>query len=135
LPTKPRDLLAPVACIAACLALAACTDGATRIAGDLESAAGKLGRANGSAWTLKHVPESRPEGCAAAYSVQLTAASALVIWCKPSAGAGATSSHITTYHLRFVEVPQTWKIEKAAGDPLYIDLARQDGKAVVVGVR
>jgi len=45
------------------------------------------------------------------------------------------SSHTTTYHLRFVDVPQTFKLDKGAGEPTIIDLAKENGRVVVTAVR
>ena len=115
------------------MALAGCSDGATRIAFDLEDSAGELARSRAASATIEHVPDAWPEGCAGAYTLQLSARSVLVIWCK-DAGA-VQASHATTYHLRFVEVAQTFKIDKPAGGPVWIDLARGEGKPVVTAVR
>jgi hypothetical protein len=57
----------------------------------------------------------------------------LVIWCKKSGK--VTSSYSTTYHLRFVKVPQTFKLDKAAGEATIIELARENGAVLVTAVR
>ena len=67
--------------------------------------------------------------------MQFTANSALVIWCKKPDASAVQSSHTTTYHLRFVEVPRTYKLDKGAGEPTLIDLAKADGRVVVTAVR
>jgi hypothetical protein len=36
-----------------------------------------------------------------------------------------TSSHATTYHLRFVKFLRTFKLDKAAGEPTFIELAKR----------
>lgn len=123
----------------ACLALSAmlygCTDGATRIAYDIESGVGAFQRSDARTHVIRHVPESAPDGCADAYTVQFSANSSLLIWCREPGGGKVTSSHTTTYHLRFVKVPQTFKLDKAAGEPTLIELAKEDGAVVVTGVR
>lgn len=76
-----------------------------------------------------------PDGCGGAYTVQFSANSSLVIWCKESGGGKVTSSHTTTYHLRFVKIPKTFKLDKAAGEPTIIELAKENGSVVVTEVR
>ena len=112
-----------------------CTDGATRIAYDIESGVGAFQRSNEQTYAIRHVPEATPEGCGGSYTVQFSAQSSLVIWCKESGGGKVTSSHATTYHLRFVKVPRTFKLDKAAGEPTIIELAKQDGGIAVTNVR
>ena len=124
--------LLPLALVAV---LWACTDGATRIAYDIESGVAAFRRSEAKTTSIRHIPEARPDGCADAYTVQFSASSALVIWCKKPDGSGVQSSHTTTYHLRFVDVPQTFKLDKGAGEPTIIDLAKENGRVVVTAVR
>src|SRR5258705_13351970 len=81
------------ACLALIALLCACTDGATRIAYEIESGVAAFRRSDGKTISIRHVPEARPDGCAGAYTVQFTASSALVIWCKKPDGSGVQSSH------------------------------------------
>ena len=111
--------------------LSACTDAATRVAYDLESGAKKLRASSGHTATVDHIPQATPEGCPGAYTLQLSQASALVVWCQDSIGGLSSASHTTTYHLNYVAVPKTWIIHKDAGQHALIDL-RKDGEAVVV---
>lgn len=119
--------------------LAACsdflTDGATRIAYEIESGAAAFKRSSAMSYSIKHVPQPSPEGCAGPYKLQLSERSALVIWCKDSSGSNVVASHTTTYHLNFVDVPQTYIVDKGAGEPTTIDLEKQGGRIVVVGVK
>jgi len=115
--------------------LTGCSDGATRIAYEIESSVAAFNRSDAKTASIRHVPEARPDGCAGAYTVQFTANSALVIWCKKPDGQEVQSSHITTYHLRFVEVPQTYKLDKGPGEATVIDLAKEGGRVVVTAVR
>jgi hypothetical protein len=115
--------------------LSACTDGATRIAYEIESGVAAFRRSDAKTTSIRHVPEARPDGCAGAYTVQFTANSALVIWCKKADGVEVQGSHTTTYHLRFVDIPKTYKLDKAAGEPTIIDLAKENGRVVVTDVR
>ena len=110
-------------------------DGATRIAYDIESGVAQFQRSDAITYSIKHSPEAMPDGCAGAYTLQLSEKSSLVIWCKNADGAGVTSSHTTTYHLRFVDVPRTYRLEKSAGEPTFIDLAKLNGRVVVTAVR
>jgi hypothetical protein len=123
------------ACLAFVALLCACSDGATRIAYEIESGVAAFRRSDAKTTSIRHVPEARPDGCAGAYTVQFTANSALVIWCKKPDGVGVQGSHTTTYHLRFVDIPKTYKLDKAAGEPTIIDLARENGRVVVTAVR
>jgi hypothetical protein len=50
-------------------------------------------------------------------------------------GIGVQGSHITTYHLRFVEVPRTYKLDKDAGEATIIELAKENGRVVVTAIR
>jgi len=117
------------------LLLAGCTDGATRIAYEIESGVSAFNRSDAKTTTIRHVPEASPDGCAAAYTVQFTANSALVIWCKAPDGTGVQGSHTTTYHLRFVQVPRTYRLDKSAGEATLIELAKENGRVVVTAVR
>jgi hypothetical protein len=114
---------------------AGCSDGATRIAYDIESAVADFQRTAASRYSIRHLPEAEPDGCGGAYTVQFTADSSLVIWCRKSGSGEVASSHTTTYHLRFVQIPQTFRIDKAAGEATIIDLAKQGGAVVMTGVR
>src|SRR5437773_2470620 len=102
------------ACLTVTAMLVACSDGATRIAFDIESGVAAFERSTATSYSIRHVPDAKPDGCAGSYTVQFSAHSSLLIWCKDSASSQVTSSHTTTYHLRFVEVPQTFKLDKAA---------------------
>jgi hypothetical protein len=115
--------------------LGGCTDGATRIAYDIESGVGAFRGPEARRHAIRHVPQRTPEGCGDAYTVQFSANSSLVIWCKEPRGGEVVSSYTTTYHLRFVNVPQTFKLDKAAGEPTIIELAKMNGTVVVTGVR
>ena len=67
--------------------------------------------------------------------MQIDKVGALIIWCLDSRTGATTGSHSTSYHGRFVESPQTWIVEKKAGESLYIDLEKGRDKARVVAVR
>ena len=122
-------------CLAILAVLCGCTDGATRIAYDIESGVAAFHRSNARTYAIRHVPESMPDGCRDAYTVQFSANSSLIIWCKRPEGGETTSSHTTTYHLRFVKVSQTFKLDKAAGEPTIIELAKENGTVVIKEVR
>lgn len=111
------------------------TDAATRLAYDLESGAGQVGPADGARWTVVHRTPSRRGECGGAYTVQMDKVGALIIWCKDAAGTATVSSHSTTYHARYVDTPETYHLEKKAGESLVIELARRGGRVVVVDVR
>lgn len=118
--------------------LAACdfaTDAATRLAGDIQAGAARLGKDLGSSYRIEHVTPSAAGQCVGPYTVQLDKVGALIIWCKDGA-ARVVSSHSTSSHGRFVDVPQTFRLDKPAGATLVIDIERQaGGRAVVIDVR
>lgn len=59
-----------------------------------------------------------------------------MIWCcAPGSATETVSSHSTTYHLRFVEVPETTILDKKRGESLAIDLVRGGGKPMVAAIR
>jgi len=117
------------------LTLAACTDGATRLAGELRDAAAQLRSSGATHSVMTHLPRAHPEGCAAAYSLLLAERSSIVIWCRPSLGAAPTRSYTTTYHLNFVRVPERFEVEKGQGESTMIDLEMRHGEVVVANVR
>jgi hypothetical protein len=110
------------------------TDPATRIAYDIESANRHLGNSEHSTFSLQHQTPSKSGECEGPYKVQLDKVGALIIWCYDDAG-NTVSSHSTSYHGRFIDTPQTYLLDKAAGETLVIELERRNGRAVVVNVR
>lgn len=130
----------PVAGLAVvAVSLASCfgfIDAATAIAYDIEADAGRFARSGAASATIVHTPMSSRGGCKDDYRVQFSRASALVVWCRaPGSTTATVSSHTTTYHLRFVDVPETIIVDKRHGESLSIDLARGAGKPVVAAVR
>src|SRR5262245_1759437 len=124
----------------------ACTDAATRVAYDIESGSKTLGSADGSRVAIRHVPSRWPEGCAGSYTLHVGKGSAtadgngnfhinrgtdgLSVRCHNSSG----NPHAwgTTYHLRFVDVPEAVEIEKPYGAAAVIEVERKGGRPVVV---
>ena len=110
------------------------TDAATRLAYDIEAGADHLGGEDGASYSIRHNTPSKAGECVGPYTVQLDKVGALIIWCKDEAGR-TVSSHSTSYHARFVDTPQTYILDKPAGSTLTIDIARRNGRAVIVAVR
>jgi len=110
------------------------TDPATRIAYDIESASRHLGNSEHASYSLQHQTPSKSGECDGSYKVQLDKVGALIIWCYDGAG-NVVSSHSTSYHARFIDTPQTYLLDKAAGETLVIELERSNGQAVVVDAR
>ena len=108
------------------------TDSATRAAYDLEKAADVMQLTSASTYTLVHRPKASPEGCSHAYSFQLSRQSSLLVWCKSADGTTNVASHATTYHLRYVDVPEQIRLEKRAGEAVTIELEKTSGKPRVV---
>ena len=135
-------LLAPL------LLAAACSDAATRVAYDIEAGIGRLNAADGSRMEIPHSPSRWPEGCAGAYALVIEAGASdalglgnfrtregsgsLHVDCNRSDGKPHAWS--TTYHLRFVVVPQRVRVEKKSKEVAVIEIERRGGKAVVVGL-
>jgi hypothetical protein len=137
-----------VALVALAMLAGACSDAATRVAYDIESGTKKLGSRDGSRVEISHVPSRWPEGCAGSYTLHLGKGSAtadgsgnfrinrdadgLSVRCYNSSG----NPHAwgTSYHLRFVDVPEAVEIEKQGGEATVIEVERKAGRAVVVGL-
>src|SRR5690606_16426264 len=110
------------------------SDAATRLAYDLEEGSKRLGNTNGERAMVVHRTPSKERECVASYKVQVDDAGAIVIWCYDASGTETVSSHGTSYHRRYVDTPRTYILDKAAGEPLLIELERQGGRAVIVDV-
>ncbi|HRO63826.1 hypothetical protein [Thermomonas sp.] len=131
-PGRLALLLPPLVALSACGLFQG--DGATRIAFRLESEAGQLRDSGVAAHTFSYVPKGGYDDCSGAYDVQFSERGGLVVWCK-DAQSKTVSSHITTYHLNFVQVPRTWNVEKKAGEAMRVELTRQGDAVVVTDVR
>lgn len=110
------------------------TDAATRLAYDIEAGANQLGSEDSAQYSIQHHTPSKPGQCTGSYKLQLDHVGAMIIWCKDAAGE-TVSSHSTSSHARFVDTPQTFLLDKAAGTTLTIDLERRGGRAVISDVR
>ena len=124
-------LLLSLAAVAAC---DTATDAATRLAYDIESGAGRLGQEDGATYRIEHHTPSKSGECTGPYVVQLDKVGALIVWCNDAAGS-TVSSHSTSYHAKFIDAHQTYRLEKPAGSVLAIDIERRNGRAVVTDVR
>jgi len=118
------------------LALAGCTDAATRIAYDIEAGAKSLASSPDTRATVRHEPARWPEGCDGGYSLEIgRGASAdpgkgsIVVKC---AGHGL---YYTTYHLNFVVVPATVSVRKDAGEAVLLQLEKRGGAIALVEIR
>lgn len=81
-----------------------------------------------------HRTPSKADECTGPYTVQLDKVGAMILWCHEVSG-NTVSSHSTSYHSRFVDTPETYKVDKPAGSTLTIDLERRGSRAVIAGVR
>ena len=132
--TRSTQLRGLVLCVTS-LTLVSCTDAATRVAYDIEAGAKRFRKAPTVAATVEHAPKATPEGCPGGYTLQLSAESALLVWCQDSIAGPSLSSHTTTYHLNYVEVPRTLVIHKGRGQHVWLDLAKDGDRIVVTGLR
>jgi len=117
------------------LALGACSvllDAATSIADDIETGAKRLQSSSDAELTIVHTPKASRSDCADAYRVQFTRDSLIGVWCyAPDDPSKVVSSHTTTYHLNYVDVPETTILDKKKGEALSIELEKTGGKPVV----
>jgi hypothetical protein len=109
------------------------TDPATRLAYGIEAGASQLGSVDGSTYSIQGLTPATSHECNGPYTVQLDKLGALIVWCTDAAGQ-TTASGSTSYHARFVDTPKTYIVNKPAGSTLTIDLERQHGHAIIVGV-
>jgi hypothetical protein len=116
----------------ACNRFGGFTDGATRIAYELKAAAA-IARTNGK-YNLVHIPKPSPEGCAEDYQLQFSKDSLIGIWCYKEGTETVTGSHVTTYHLNFVKVPETTIVKKKKGESTIIKLELVNGDVLVRSV-
>jgi hypothetical protein len=141
-----RRRLVPVAAL---LALAGCSDAATRVAYDIESGIEKLEPRDGARADIRHAPRSWPEGCSGSYTLRIEKGAAVNLGngnFRTAENSGNLSVQCygddgnphrwhTTYHLRFVDVPATVEVTKQAGEAAVIQTQRVAGKPIVAGVR
>jgi hypothetical protein len=111
------------------------TDAATRIAYDIEAATRHVGNTENSRFILVHRTPSKKGECDNSYKVQLDKVGALIIWCNNERNNQILSSHSTSYHSRFVDTTETYKLEKKAGEILFIELGRRNGRIVIIDVK
>jgi len=110
------------------------TDAATRIAADLHAGADRVGTTDGDSVIVVHRTPSKEGECMGSYKVQIDDAGAIIIWCYADSGE-VVSSHSTSSHNRSVVTPQTFILDKGAGEPLTIELARRGGRVLITDVR
>ncbi|HTO55498.1 MAG TPA: hypothetical protein VMR50_19095 [Myxococcota bacterium] len=115
--------------------LCACSvlfDAATSIADDIETGAKQLKSSSDSELTIVHTPKASRSDCADAYRVQFSRDSLIAVWCyAPGDPTKVVSSHTTTYHLNWVDVPETTIVDKKKGEPLSIELVKGADKPIV----
>ena len=131
-----RAMRTHLASIAIAALLGGCdgwTDPATRLASDMESAVGRLDRADGARTTLVHREPSKPGECEGPYRVQLNATGAMIVWCFDDAGR-TTASGSTSYHNNFTGTDEDFLVDKPAGEPLRVTWERRGGRPMIVSV-
>jgi hypothetical protein len=133
------------AAVALITLMVSCSDAGVRLSYDIEAGAKRLGAAEGATITIEHrATTSWPEACTGAYDIEIdrgyatsdgrgnfklaTGAGGLSVRCGDGGGS-------TTYHLRFVEVPTPLRAHKNADEPAFLELRRERGKALLVGLR
>lgn len=111
------------------------TDAATRLAYDIETSSRQIGNADGARLTLAHRTPSKRGEYEDDYKVQLDKVGAIIIWCKDKESAQVVSSHSASYHPHFVDTLQTIILEKKAGETLFIELERREGRIIIAEAR
>lgn len=114
------------------------TDGATRLAGDINAGAKKLRASDAPRLEIEHQPLSVPEGVKGAYEVGLNSSLD-----HPKSGGALFINELnsrrgwgTTYHLNQVRVPRALRINKQEGESVILVLERApDGQIDVVDIR
>jgi hypothetical protein len=120
---KQRHAMALALGLAAVGCLDFLYDAATALAADIQGHAKRVSR---TAISFEHRPDPGRGGCADAYKAQFSANAGLVVWCyAPGGGTQVVSSHITTSHLPWVDVPNTLIVDKQRGEALSIELTPQ----------
>jgi hypothetical protein len=118
--------------LAVCFACSLLFDAATSIADDIETGSKQLRSSSDSELTIIHTPQVSRSDCADAYRVQFSRDSLIAVWCyAPDDPTQVVSSHTTTYHLNWVDVPETTIVDKKKGESLSIELVKGAGKPVV----
>ena len=121
----------------------ACTDAATRLAGDMVTGASELRRSGQSELAVVHQPRRSPEGCASSFEVVLRESlhhpeplGLLLVGCVGSPNYQLLGyDYFTTYHLNAVRVPSELRVEKAPGEAVTITLRRQGEFVDVLGLK
>jgi hypothetical protein len=137
-PTRLRHTSAATAL----LSLSGChllTDGATRLAYNVESASRTLRQSDARELAFTHRPASWPEGVTGPYEVivkespdSLASGSSILVGDLSSRNYGLWGYNwSTSYHRNFVRVPHTLRIRKPAGTPLGVHL-RKNGPHIEV---
>ena len=123
--------------IAVVLLLAACSDGATRLAQQIEAEVHVFEESTADKKIITHRPIRRNNnGCEGAFRLQIDRNGALIIWCIDSVSGETTASHMTTSHSRYIDSPQTWIVDKKRGESVEIELQKKPGaKPQVIAVR
>lgn len=124
--------LLPVLALA--FVLAGCTDAATRLAYQFEREAGELrGDAGRKRLTFEHVPEASPEGPRGDYTIALNPGS-LSVSCHGQEKDYGEECYSTSYHRRFVKVPQALSVRHHAGEASKITIEKDGDDIVVVAL-
>lgn len=108
-------------------------DSADRVAFGLSEGASRLGQSRNAtdSLTVRIPARTWPNGCPAAYRLQLLAdtakASGIVVSCLPKG-----KQYSSSYARRFVRTPVTFQVERQGGQPVDVIL-RKRGKEIEVG--
>jgi hypothetical protein len=107
-------------------------DPASALVSAIETGARELESSAAFKSTIVHPPSPSSGDCPDAYRVQLLQQGPLTVWClAPDDPAKIVSTHITTSHLKYVDVRDTTIVDKKRGEPLSIELAKSAGKPVI----
>ena len=115
------------------------SDAATRLAYKIRDEAAALRRTGQSARIFEHMPEALPEGIKGDYRIEITETSTsprsghrsigvALDWKKPA-------WYATSYHLKFVGVPEELVVAHRKDELTFVTLALKDGKVLLIGLK
>ena len=109
------------------LGLGACSDEATRLAYDIESAALKLEASDKNSTEITHTPWAYPDGVKGDYKVSLYPTALVPHQREPESFKNRSlriHRYSTSFHCRFVSVSEFLQVEKNADGPTYLLLQK-----------
>lgn len=130
-----RQKISAVAATLGFAALMACSNAASRAGSDLEAGLELFEKSMAATYTIRYIPQLFPSGCSGRYRLQISLRGEITVWCRGAMDTEEGKTYVSPSPTHRVTVPHGFTIDKAAGENTYIDLAKQDGKIVITGLR